>query len=71
MGLHKVLVDFCLPKKPVQFIPEKWQQGIGEICHSCNIKLEAEDCISLCHCYLFCHEQCFLREFSPFIFDNE
>lgn len=58
-------------KKKLQFIPEKWQQGLGEICLSCRSRLDAQDCISLCRCYLFCHEQCFLREFSPYITDNQ
>lgn len=70
-SLHRLLVEHCLQKKIIEFTPEKWQQGIGEICHSCHNKLEAEDCISLCRCYLFCHEQCFLKDFSPYIFDNQ
>lgn len=62
----------CLMRRTeVEFVPEQWQQGVGEMCTSCSHKLETEDCISLCRCYLFCHEQCFLREFSPHIFDNE
>lgn len=58
-------------QKEVEFSPDQWLQGIGDFCLSCKQRLETDDCISLCKCYLFCHEHCFLREFSPHIFDNQ
>lgn len=61
----------CVDKNKVQFIPEKWEQGLGEICLSCKSRLTTNDTISLCKCYLFCHEQCFLKEFSPYIAENQ
>ena len=56
--------------KIVRFNPEKWQQGLGDVCQTCKSRLEPQNSNSLCNCNLVSHQNCFLREYSPYLTDQ-
>ncbi len=49
---------------------EVFEKPIGEFCNVCQTKLREEECISMCKCVLFCHEECLVKQISPYLTMN-
>ena len=50
-------------RRKVGYQPEEYSHRLGHPCSACNKNLSYERSISLCKCYLFCHEHCFTKAF--------
>lgn len=45
------------------FNPQDWFRKLGEPCTTCQKILITSQTISVCQCFQFCHENCFIREY--------
>ena len=61
-----------LCRRPVlSFDSELYSKRLGHNCEVCNASLTHEKCLSLCKCYLFCHQHCFISQFEPSLVDED
>lgn len=60
-------IDLSCRRSVFSYDPELYAKRLGQNCDVCNTSLSHEKCISLCKCYVFCHQTCFLSQFEPII----
>ena len=65
------LLDLSCRRPTFSYDPEIYSQRLGQSCDVCNNSLTHEKCLSLCRCYVFCHQPCFLSKFEPTLISQD